>query len=73
MLFMTWWPAVLWQARQALVTSGPKVKVCCSSLNLLWSAVEDRSSCGAAFGLSGVVLARAGVIIAERQLPPARA
>jgi hypothetical protein len=34
------WPAAsVWQARQALVTSGPELKVFCSSLNLAWSAV----------------------------------
>ena len=32
--------ASVWQLRQALVTSGPDWKFCCSSLNLLWSAVE---------------------------------
>jgi hypothetical protein len=34
-LFITWCPASLWQARQALVTSGPVLNGPCSSLNLL--------------------------------------
>jgi hypothetical protein len=32
--------ASVWQARQALVTSGPEANGRCSSLNLEWSAVD---------------------------------
>ena len=48
----------------ALVTSGPEAKVCCSSLNLLWSAVE-RSTIGVGFRISGAVSARLGVMNAS--------
>src|SRR5574343_1698561 len=56
--------ASVWQDRQTLVTSGPELKVCCNSLNLLWSAV-DFSSFGLGFGFSGALLAWAGAISAR--------
>ncbi len=37
---MTCLAASLWQLRQALVTSSPVLNGPCSSLNLLWSAVD---------------------------------
>src|SRR3989338_9661440 len=37
---MTCLPASVWQLRQALVTSEPLANGPCSSLNLLWSAVD---------------------------------
>jgi hypothetical protein len=37
---MTCLAASVWQPRQALVTSDPLLKGPCSSLNLLWSAVD---------------------------------
>ena len=40
MLFITWWPAVLWQLKQALVTSGPVLNGPFRASSLLWSVVD---------------------------------
>ncbi|CAA7617209.1 hypothetical protein MTBUT4_250031 [Magnetospirillum sp. UT-4] len=47
----------MWQARQALVTSGPEAKGPCSSLNLVWSAVEVSFTAGASAKADGIASA----------------
>ncbi|MDT4857038.1 hypothetical protein FQZ97_914490 [compost metagenome] len=56
---MTCLPASVWQLRQALVTSEPLANGPCSSLNLLWSAV-DLDDMGAAASACAALSSGAG-------------